>query len=75
MTKVYFDITIHGDDRTVEQEFDLPDDLTQEEFHNALNEHLDNYLDSYVEESGTKEEDLFYSFGYTTEKDGVVWSL
>ena len=77
MTKVYFDITIHGGPNgTYMETFDLPDDLDDEAFTDALDDHLNNYLDGYVEEEGIDEEanPLDYSFGFTTEEEGVVWS-
>jgi hypothetical protein len=35
-----------------------------------------NYLDGYAEEEGINEIEnpIDYSFGFTTEEDGVVWS-
>ena len=76
--KVYFDITVHGGENgTYLETFELPDDLSDEDFTNALDDHLMNYLDGYVEEEGIDETEnpLDYSFGYSTEEDGVVWSL
>ena len=76
--KVYFDITVHGGENgTFLETFELPDDLSDEDFTNALDDHLMNYLDGYVEEEGIDETEnpLDYSFGYSTEEDGVVWSL
>ncbi len=76
MTKVYFDITIHGGPNgTFLETFDLADDLTDEQFTNALDDHLNNYLDGYVEEEGIDETEtpLDYSFGFSTD-DGVEWS-
>ena len=78
MTKVYFDITIHGGENgTYLETFEVPDDLSDEDFTNALDDHLNNYLDGYVEEEGIDETEnpLDYSFGYSTDDDGVVWSL
>ena len=78
MTKVYFDITIHdGPNGTYMETFEVPDDLTDEAFTDALQNKLDDYLDGYVEEQGINEEEepLFYSFGFSTKEDGVVWSL
>lgn len=76
MTKVYFDITIHGG-RTHTETFEVPDGLSDDAFTDALDDHLNNYLDGYVEEEGINEDTdpLDYSFGFTTEEDGVVWSL
>ena len=75
--KVYFDITIHGGENgTYLETFEVPDDLSDEDLTNALDDHLMNYLDGYVEEEGIDETEnpLDYSFGYSTEEDGVVWS-
>lgn len=75
--KVHFDITIHGGPNgTYLETFELSDDLTDEEFTDALDDHLNNYLDGYAEEEGIDEAEnpLDYSFGYSTEEDGVVWS-
>ena len=74
--KVHFDITIHGGPNgTFLETFDLPDDLSDEDFTNALDAHLMNYLDGYAEEEGIDETEnpLDYSFGYSTD-DGVEWS-
>jgi hypothetical protein len=76
--KVYCDITIHGGPNgTYMETFDLPDDLSDEDFTNALDDHLMNYLDGYAEEEGINEIEnpIDYSFGFTTEEDGVDWSL
>ena len=76
--KVHFDITIHGGPNgTYLETFEVADDLSDEDFTNALDDHLNNYLDSYVEEEGIDETEnpLDYSFGYSTEEDGVVWSM
>ena len=76
--KVHFDITIHGGPNgTYLETFDLPDDLSDEDITNSLDDHLMNYLDGYAEEEGIDETEnpLDYSFGYSTEEDGVVWSL
>ena len=76
MAKVYFDITIHGGPNgTFLETFELSDDLTDEEFTNALDNHLNEYLDGYAEEEGIDETEnpLNYSFSFSTD-DGVEWS-